>query len=51
MTNDQVSVDESEEGKRRPQINEASKEDPTATPIEETKEEEYYEEGNGGATD
>ncbi|MFL6441184.1 MAG: hypothetical protein ACJ702_04415 [Nitrososphaeraceae archaeon] len=37
MTNDQVPVDESEEGKRKPQRNEAGNEDPTATPIEETK--------------
>jgi hypothetical protein len=47
MTNDQVPVDESEEGKRKPQRNEAGNEDPTATSIEETKKEEYYEEGNG----
>ena len=37
MTNDQVPVDNSEEGKRRLQRNELGNEDPAAMPIEEKK--------------
>jgi hypothetical protein len=57
MTNDQVPLDNSEEEKEmnkgRLQRNEGGNEDPAAMSMEETKKEEneYYEEGNGGATD
>jgi hypothetical protein len=45
----QESVEEaSDEERRKPQRDKNGNEDPAATPLEET---EYYEEGNGGATD
>ena len=49
MNDNQESVDKSDKNKGTPQLNETGNEDPAATPIEE--ETDYYEEGDGGATD
>jgi hypothetical protein len=52
MDDNQESVEKSDKNKGTPQGNETGNEDPAATPLEETKEEtDYYEEGDGGATD
>lgn len=49
MSGNQESVEESDEDRRKPQRDKNGNEDPAATPLEEERE--YYEEGNGGATD
>lgn len=54
MTTDEVPLNKSDKAKKKVQGNEANN-DLAAKPLEETKEEEpqeeYYEKGNGGATD
>ena len=55
MSSNQEPVNKSDEKRRKLQRNKNGNEDPAATSVEDaiTKEEktEYYEEGNGGATD
>jgi hypothetical protein len=55
MSSNQEPVNKSDEDRRKLQRNKNGNEDPAATSVEDviTKEEktEYYEEGNGGATD
>ena len=55
MSSNHEPVNKSDEGRRKLQRNKNGNEDPAATSVEDviTKDEEseYYEEGNGGATD
>jgi len=55
MSSNHESVNKSDEDRRKLQRNKNGNEDPAATSVEDviTKDEEseYYEEGNGGATD
>jgi hypothetical protein len=55
MSSNQEPVNKSDKNRRKPERDKNGNEDPAATSVEDvvTKEEktEYYEEGNGGATD